>query len=75
MKDKLSPLQRKVLTMLENGGELGVINFEFPKHYVLSYRKRISELRALGYNIETHRAKGMRGINFYRLVPEEEKNE
>ena len=71
MKDKLSPLQRKVLTMLEKGGEFGVLNYEFPKHYVLSYRKRISELRALGYNIQTRHAKGMKGVNFYKLIPEE----
>lgn len=67
---KLSPLQAKVLGLLEQAGEEGILNYEFPVHYVLSYRKRISELRAMGFNIKRYHAKGMRGVNIYKLVQE-----
>ena len=67
---KLSPLQGKVLRMLEEAGDFGVANFEFPKNFVLSYRKRISELRELGFEIKRLHAKGMRGVNIYKLVQE-----
>ena len=67
---ELSPMQYRVWKMLEEAGEQGVMNYDFARHYVLSYRKRISELRRLGFNIERRHAKGMRGVNIYRLVQE-----
>jgi len=75
-KEHLTPQQEIVLRMLINGGEYGVLNFEFPNRYILSYTKRISELRQMGYMIEKrkpHMTVKRKGVYAYVLNKKDKK--
>jgi hypothetical protein len=47
----------KILKLLTKAGNKGVPNYDFPKHKILRYSSRITELRKEGYNIYTERQK------------------
>ena len=53
--ETLSRRQRQVLELLKECGPHGVTRIEAPDHLVLSFSQRISELRQMGYRIDTIR--------------------
>jgi len=64
-----------MLKMLRKAGKHGVPNYKFPEARILSYTKRISDLRAEGYHIITERVALPDGksTGTYRYILNEEK--
>ena len=60
----------RILEMLENAGEDGVINYHFVHRHILRYSARIKELRKEGYNISTQYV--TKGV--YRYILDEDEN-
>ncbi len=67
----LARRQGEVLELLKECGSRGVTRLEAPRHLSLSLPQRISELRAMGYRIDTIRERvGDSSIARYVLVEE-----
>lgn len=65
----------RILKVLRKQGGKGVPNYRFPEMYILSYTKRIQELRRDGHNITSERQwhKGhATGVWVYTLIEEAE---
>ena len=64
----------EVLKMLRKAKSRGVYNYQFPQNQILCYTKRISELRAEGFNIILENVKlpngRSTGTNKYILIEE-----
>ena len=44
-----------ILKLLRKAGNKGVPNYDFPKHHILKYSSRITDLRKQGFNIYCER--------------------
>lgn len=67
---------QKILKMLKEAGSRGVPNYKFAHNYILSYPKRLSELRFEGHNIIKERQivhGKSTGVFIYTLIEEKPK--